>query len=238
MNLSPRSEVENFKRLVWYDARVCNVSEEWVEISLPGAPLLTECDGLLSVELKERNTVQKIDQLASAVRRGKCKFKVAAWWHHSYLQVVNRGKHFVMDIGKAWIDGLARDVAKNRLTPANFRLVATFEPVGKANPELESHLHSSIPSPLGASSVSFASPISTSESARLGLVPDSPSTVPPLHLGNVAPLPIKTCSGTSPLSEDLERNPRAQGGCGHSTCESSSAPVPMLQRAESREILV
>merc|ERR1712048_68383 len=127
--------------------------------------------------------------MAAAVRRRKntSKFKVKAWWHHSYLQVLNRGKEFVMDIGKAWIDGLAKDMAYNRLTPADFRLVATFEPINKVNPMLEALYTSK------SSSAGFRSSVDSLSTALPSPVPIV--TVPP------SPLATTHCSEQEMLGQ-------------------------------------
>merc|ERR1712046_270177 len=55
----------------------------------------------------------------------KSGFKMKVWWHHSYLRRKQDSQYLVLEVAKAWIQGIERK--KDNVVPANFRLTATFE---------------------------------------------------------------------------------------------------------------
>jgi len=83
----------------------------------PGVPAWKEHEGLLLIRLRFQDA-------ACAVQADTLRLKV--WWHHAFLRQA-LDSDLVLEVSKAWIDGLQRDMVRNRLTPANFTVTAIFE---------------------------------------------------------------------------------------------------------------
>jgi len=59
--------------------------------------------------------------------RGQIKLK--AWWNRAFLFKDLSFGLLVMDISKAWVDGLQKDMSRHQVVPENFRLKATFREI-------------------------------------------------------------------------------------------------------------
>merc|ERR1711920_507614 len=52
--------------------------------------------------------------------------KMSVWWHHAFLRRKRSTSEMILDISKAWIHGLSKDVQEDKIVPKDFRLTAIF----------------------------------------------------------------------------------------------------------------
>jgi len=102
-----------------------------IEADVPaGGPTWEEMDGLLVVMIARPHPAW----LGKDTKRKKLR----VWWHHSFLHRVapNGGGTgsspplLKVDVPKAWVSGLHKDLDKHRKAPENFKFSATFEDLG------------------------------------------------------------------------------------------------------------
>jgi len=102
-----------------------------VEAAMPAdGPIWRENDGLLRIEVLRPSSAS----CGVGIVRKRPKKKLELWWHHSFLQrreangdAADGVEVLVVDVPKAWIGGLHKDMEKHKKTPADFTLTAIFD---------------------------------------------------------------------------------------------------------------
>jgi hypothetical protein len=108
-------------------------SSDEVEIAIPStAPIWNERDGMLLLHMRPDVRAGARALGCSSSRHGWTKLRV--WWHQSYLHAGcedSQGKpqRLVLQVQKAWIDGVHRDLEDHEIVPINFMITATFETI-------------------------------------------------------------------------------------------------------------
>jgi len=128
VGLASRADVQQGRVTFQYPDRTATVDAAgMVEVLLPdNGPTWCEKDGLLLIQVSR--------SLPNVWGRKAAKKKVDLWWHHSFLQrrqVDAPGGRAVevlaVDVPKAWVGGLHKDMDKHKKAPADFSLSATFD---------------------------------------------------------------------------------------------------------------
>jgi len=115
-----------FRWVHWYTRELVSIDEDSVAtLMLPDdGPVWAEHDGRLGVVLQKPGGCSRPGSLP--LLSGP-RLHVGAWWHHSFLKREPGCRELVLDLPKAFIDGLQKDASKHLLAPPSFRLTAEFE---------------------------------------------------------------------------------------------------------------
>jgi len=105
-------------------------SSEVVEIAMPAtAPVWNEHDGLLILHI--RLNVQAPQRPFGCSKSRNTWKKLRVWWRQAYLAAcpddLKERRRFVLEVHKAWIDGVHRDLEDHEIVPVDFKIAATFE---------------------------------------------------------------------------------------------------------------
>jgi len=103
----------------WYEEVLASLGKGGLlEVVLPaGGPVLAGSDGVLAVQVRRPGG------------RKTPAMHVRAWWCHAFLQQRLRtsGLDLVLDLPKAYVDGMQGDMAEHKAAPAEFRFSAALQ---------------------------------------------------------------------------------------------------------------